>query len=239
MRARIGAQLGGRRAAGRAWIGTFHGIAHRLLRLHWRGTQAAGGLPGAGFADDQQRWSNAWRGRWGDEAAPPPDCLVDQCLQKDGPAPAAHPSRIRRMGATSACCLRRLYRARCRRGLVDFRNCCWVAHELLRDTRLLAHYRHRFRADRQWTSSRTPTPSSTVSLACWPSEGQVFVVGDGSGDLAGAAQGRRAMRVSCPATAGAQTIRGFGTNYRSSKNILNAANAVIFPQRGSPRQKRL
>jgi len=34
MRARIEALLGMPGAA--LWIGTFHGIAHRLLRLHWR-----------------------------------------------------------------------------------------------------------------------------------------------------------------------------------------------------------
>jgi DNA helicase-2/ATP-dependent DNA helicase PcrA len=52
MRARIEALLGVPGAA--LWIGTFHGIAHRLLRLHWR---EAG--PAAGFqildGDDQLR----------------------------------------------------------------------------------------------------------------------------------------------------------------------------------------
>jgi len=34
MRARVEALLGGSGAA--MWLGTFHGLAHRLLRLHWR-----------------------------------------------------------------------------------------------------------------------------------------------------------------------------------------------------------
>ena len=34
MRERIAAQLGGEPRG--AWIGTFHGLAHRLLRLHWQ-----------------------------------------------------------------------------------------------------------------------------------------------------------------------------------------------------------
>ncbi|HQX92880.1 MAG TPA: UvrD-helicase domain-containing protein, partial [Thermomonas sp.] len=34
MRGRIAAQLGGEPRG--AWIGTFHGLAHRLLRLHWQ-----------------------------------------------------------------------------------------------------------------------------------------------------------------------------------------------------------
>ena len=52
MRGRIETQLGMPSAP--LWIGTFHGIAHRLLRLHWR----EAGLP-QGFqildAEDQQR----------------------------------------------------------------------------------------------------------------------------------------------------------------------------------------
>ncbi|HOU66729.1 MAG TPA: UvrD-helicase domain-containing protein, partial [Thermomonas sp.] len=52
MRARIAAQLGG--DARGMWVGTFHGIAHRLLRLHWRDAK----LPQSFQildSDDQQR----------------------------------------------------------------------------------------------------------------------------------------------------------------------------------------
>src|ERR1700761_3647457 len=34
MRARVEALLGS--SGGALWLGTFHGLAHRLLRLHWR-----------------------------------------------------------------------------------------------------------------------------------------------------------------------------------------------------------
>src|ERR1700739_1212772 len=50
MRARIAARLGAR--SGAMWLGPFHGLAHRLLRIHWR----EAGLP-QGFqildAEDQ------------------------------------------------------------------------------------------------------------------------------------------------------------------------------------------
>ena len=52
MRGRIEELLG--MPAAPLWIGTFHGIAHRLLRLHWR----EAGLPQAFQildAEDQQR----------------------------------------------------------------------------------------------------------------------------------------------------------------------------------------
>src|SRR6201998_4859075 len=43
MRARVERLLG--LPGGGLWIGTFHGIAHRLLRIHWRGGGRAPGLP--------------------------------------------------------------------------------------------------------------------------------------------------------------------------------------------------
>ena len=40
------------------WIGTFHGIAHRLLRIHWREAEPGAGLPDHGLggpaAPDQE-----------------------------------------------------------------------------------------------------------------------------------------------------------------------------------------
>ena len=53
MRARLAQLIGS--AAERMWVGTFHGIAHRLLRRHWE----AAGLPQAFQildADDQLRF---------------------------------------------------------------------------------------------------------------------------------------------------------------------------------------
>ena len=56
MRGRIEAML--ERPIGAMWVGTFHGLAHRLLRAHWR----EAGLP-EGFqildSDDQLRFAPA------------------------------------------------------------------------------------------------------------------------------------------------------------------------------------
>ncbi len=47
MRGRIESLLG--YSAQALWIGTFHGIAHRLLRLHWREAGPGAGLPDPGL----------------------------------------------------------------------------------------------------------------------------------------------------------------------------------------------
>ena len=52
MRARIAAQLGGEPRG--MWVGTFHGIAHRLLRLHWQDAKLPEGFQVLD-SDDQQR----------------------------------------------------------------------------------------------------------------------------------------------------------------------------------------
>src|SRR6201986_2396948 len=41
--------------SGGLWIGTFHGIAHRLLRLHWREGGPGQGFPIPDFAGQERR----------------------------------------------------------------------------------------------------------------------------------------------------------------------------------------
>src|SRR6202007_586713 len=134
--------------SGGLWIGTFHGIAHRLLRLHWR---EAGLVQGFQILDseDQQRLikklikaQNLDESRWvprevqafinshKDEGRRPKDI-------KDGNDPTR--SQFVRLYAE--------YEAACARaGVVDFAELLLRAFELWRDTPdLLAHYRRRFR----------------------------------------------------------------------------------------------
>src|SRR5258707_6965519 len=52
MRGRVEQLLG--IPGGGLWIGTFHGIAHRLLRLHWREAGVAQGIPILGSPGQQR-----------------------------------------------------------------------------------------------------------------------------------------------------------------------------------------
>jgi DNA helicase-2/ATP-dependent DNA helicase PcrA len=133
---------------GGMWVGTFHGLAHRLLRAHWQ----EAGLP-QNFqildSDDQYRTiRRVIRDMQLDESQFPPreaqwfinarkdDGLRPQHLEDQGDHTLAQMIRIYRN-----------YQETCERaGLVDFAELLLRAHELFRDQpSILAHYRQRFR----------------------------------------------------------------------------------------------
>lgn len=229
MRHRIDLQL--RNGARGMWIGTFHGLAHRLLRLHWADAK----LPEAFQvmdSDDQLRlvkrvvqalelddgkfpakqiawWINAQK----DEGRRP------QHIQ-----PEPHDAWLETMRQAYI-----EYQARCdRAGLVDFAELLLRAHELLRDNPvLLAHYRARFREILVDEFQDTNAIQYAFVRVLAGDSGNVFVVGDDDQAIYGW-RGAKVENVQrfLKDFPGAQTIR-LEQNYRSSANILNAANAVI------------
>ncbi|WP_243350437.1 DNA helicase II [Stenotrophomonas acidaminiphila] len=229
MRQRIDLQL--RNGARGMWIGTFHGLAHRLLRLHWADAR----LPEAFQvmdSDDQLRlvkrvvqalelddgkfpakqiawWINAQK----DEGRRP------QHIQ-----PEPHDAWLETMRQAYI-----EYQARCdRAGLVDFAELLLRAHELLRDNpALLAHYRARFGEILVDEFQDTNAIQYAFVRVLAGDSGRVFVVGDDDQAIYGW-RGAKVENVQrfLKDFPGAQTIR-LEQNYRSSANILNAANAVI------------
>src|SRR3954471_19828925 len=130
------------------WVGTFHGIAHRLLRMHWRDAH----LPQAFQiidAEDQQRMirkllkaMNLDETRW-----VPKEITWFINAQKDEGLRAA---QLRDDGDPTRRQMIKLYEAyqeQCERsGIVDFAELLLRAYELWRDNpEVLAHYRARFR----------------------------------------------------------------------------------------------
>src|SRR5690606_20129919 len=116
-------------------------------------------------------------------------------------------------------------------GLVDFAELLLRAHEVLRDTpALLAHYRHRFGElliDEFQDTNAIQYGFVRLLAGSTPegSSGRIFVVGDDDQAI----YGWRGARVENVQTflrdfPGARTIR-LEQNYRSSANILDAANA--------------
>ncbi|MCL6619553.1 MAG: DNA helicase II [Thermomonas hydrothermalis] len=229
MRGRIAAQLGGEPRG--AWIGTFHGLAHRLLRLHWQEAKLPDGFQVLD-ADDQLRLvKRVVQQLELDEGRFPPRQIVWWInAQKDE---GRRPQHIQ--PATNdpwSEVLLRVYTAyqeRCERaGLVDFSELLLRAHELLRDQpALLAHYRHRFGQILVDEFQDTNAIQYGFVRLLAGDSGQVFVVGDDDQAI----YGWRGARVEnmqrflrdFPA---AQTIR-LEQNYRSTGTILAAANAVI------------
>jgi DNA helicase-2/ATP-dependent DNA helicase PcrA len=233
MRHRIEALLGV--PGGAMWVGTFHGIAHRLLRLH----HALAGLP-PGFqildSEDQQRLiKKIIRGQELDETRYVPrdvqyhiNKLKDEGIRPGQAKPGNDP--MQQMLAK----LYADYEAACRRsGVVDFAELLLRAYELLRDnTSLMAHYRARFTHVLVDEFQDTNAIQYAWTRLIAGPEGSPFVVGDDDQSIyrwrGARVENLRQFTRDYP---GAQLFR-LEQNYRSTGNILGAANALISHNTG-------
>ncbi|TDK27132.1 DNA helicase II [Luteimonas aestuarii] len=228
MRHRVDAQL--RHGSRGLWIGTFHGLAHRLLRLHWQDARLPEGFQILDSDDQLRLVKRVVQQLEFDEARFPPKQVMWWInAQKDE---GRRPQHIQASGDEwSEVMLKSyvLYQERCdRAGLVDFAEILLRAHELLRDTpALLAHYRQRFGHLLVDEFQDTNSIQYAFVRVLAGDSGKVFVVGDDDQAIYGW-RGAKVENVQkfLRDFPGAQTIR-LEQNYRSSANILGAANAVI------------
>ncbi|HWG66029.1 MAG TPA: DNA helicase II [Rhodanobacteraceae bacterium] len=211
-------------------VGTFHGIAHRLLRQHWQEAH----LPETFQildSDDQQRLvKRVIAGLGIDEARYPPrqacwqiNQWKDEGKRPEGIEPGDHPVARTYLQVYQA------YEQACRRaGLVDFAELLLRAHELIRDNDALrTHYQER------WRHLLIDEFQDTNALQyAWirllaGRTGKVFAVGDDDQSIYGwrgaKVENMRAFLRDFP---DAKTLR-LEQNYRSTATILEAANAVI------------
>jgi len=229
MRGRIEALLG--MPVGHLWIGTFHGLAHRLLRRHWQEAK----LP-QNFqiidADDQLRLIKRLLknleiddSRW-----VPREIQWFINAQKDEGLRPQHLDDERDPNRRQMIALYAAYQELCDRGgLVDFAELLLRAHELWRDNaELLAHYRRRFQHllvdEFQDTNA---IQYAWLRLLAGHDDAIPFVVGDDDQSIY-RWRGARVEHIhrfqkDFP---DAQVVK-LEQNYRSTATILNAANAVI------------
>ena len=228
MRGRIESLLG--QPAGGMWIGTFHGLAHRLLRAHWEDAS----LP-QGFqildADDQFRLvrrlvreMNLDEHKW-----PPRQVQWFINHNKDEGLRAEHLDDGGDPYQRQLIAIYREYEAACRRaGVVDFAELLLRAHELWRDRPdILQHYRERFGAVLVDEFQDTNAIQYAWLRLLAGSDDRLFVVGDDNQSI----YGWRGARVENILDfqkhyPNARLVR-LEQNYRSTGNILRAANAVI------------
>ncbi|MGN6228124.1 MAG: ATP-dependent DNA helicase [Dyella sp.] len=228
MRARLGALIP--QSTQGLTVGTFHGIAHRLLRRHW----AEAGLP-EGFqildSDDQQRLvKRVVAGLGLDDAKFPPRQAAWQINSwKDE---GKRPQNIEHYDHPVTRTFVQIYQAyedACRRaGLVDFAELLLRAHELwLNNPAVLEHYQHRWRYLLIDEFQDTNTLQYAWIRVLAGATGQVFVVGDDDQAIYGW-RGAKVENVQqfLKDFPGARTIK-LEQNYRSTATILKAANAVI------------
>src|SRR5690348_5415438 len=211
-------------------VGTFHGIAHRLLRRHWR----EAGLP-EGFqildSDDQLRLvKRAIAGLGLDDAKYPHRQATwqinhwkDEGKRPDGIEHRDHPVTHTFVRIYQA------YEDACRRaGLVDFGELLLRAHELwLKNPAVLEHYQQRWRHLLIDEFQDTNTLQYAWIRVLAGATGKVFAVGDDDQSI----YGWRGAKVENMAQflrdfPGARTIK-LEQNYRSTSTILKAANSVI------------
>ncbi len=215
---------------GGMWVGTFHSLAHRLLRMHW----ADAGLPQTFQildSDDQQRAiKRVIRELELDEAQWPP--RQAQWFINSRKDEGQRPEHIEDFGDPFQRQMIRIYRAYeelCNRaGLVDFAELLLRAHELwLKNPRLLEHYRERFQHILVDEFQDTNTIQYAWVRLLAGDRSRVFAVGDDDQSIYGW-RGARIENIQ-------QFTRDFGgthtvrleQNYRSTGNILEAANALI------------
>ncbi|KRE83695.1 DNA helicase II [Rhodanobacter sp. Soil772] len=211
-------------------VGTFHGIAHRLLRRHWR----EAGLPETFQildADDQLRLvKRVVAGLGLDDAKYPPrqacwqiNSWKDEGKRPDGIEHRDHPVTHTFVNIYKA------YEDACRRaGLVDFGELLLRAHELwLKNPAVLEHYQQRWRHLLIDEFQDTNTLQYAWIRVLAGATGKVFAVGDDDQSI----YGWRGAKVENMAQflrdfPGARTIK-LEQNYRSTSTILKAANSVI------------
>ncbi len=217
------------------WIGTFHGLAHRLLRAHHREAK----LP-EHFqildADDQYRLvRRVIRAAELDEAHWQPRRV--QWFINSNKDEGLRPPHIEHYDDPVQKRLVALYQAyeeACQRaGVVDFAELLLRAHELwLAHDELLAHYRTRLRHVLVDEFQDTNNIQYAWLRLLAGAEGDLFAVGDDDQSIYGW-RGARIENIQRFTSdyPGARTVR-LEQNYRSTATILNAANAVIARNAG-------
>src|SRR6267378_2165421 len=244
MRARVEKLLGV--PSGALWIGTFHGIAHRLLRLHWREANLAQGFQILDSEDQQRLIRKLLKASDLDETRWVPrevqwfiNSNKDEGRRPQHLKDATDPTRSQLIKLYAA------YEVACARaGVVDFAELLLRAFELWRDNaELLAHYRRRFQhvlVDEfqdtnaiQYAWMRLLAPPDEAQPSAAPADpgtriaSHPFVVGDDDQSIyrfrGARVENLQQFRRDYPLAA----LFRLEQNYRSTATILEAANGVI------------
>ena len=227
MRGRIGRLLDLRPEG--LWIGTFHGICHRLLRMH----AAEVGLPDTFQildSEDQYRLvRRVIRDMELDEGEHPPRQVQGFINQhKDEGRRPEHIEHFDRGFQARQVDIYRRYQEYCERsGLVDFAELLLRTVELLRDhPERRAHYQSRFGHILVDEFQDTNTLQYALVRLLAGNANRLFVVGDDDQSIYGW-RGARVENVAHFDRDFRPEIIRLEQNYRSTRTILEAANRVI------------
>ena len=228
MRHRIESLMG--QAFGAMWVGTFHGLAHRLLRTHW---EEAGLIQDFQIldSDDQLRLIKRINRELqiDEERWPAKQCQWYINGQKDEGLRAAN---IDDFGDEYTKTMLRIYRAyeiACDRGgMIDFGEILLRSHELwLKNPQILDHYQRRFQHILVDEFQDTNSIQYAWLQVLAGRGSNLMVVGDDDQSIYGW-RGAKIENIQQFSNdfPGAQLVK-LEQNYRSTKNILDAANSLI------------
>ena len=237
MRGRIETLLG--QSFNGMWVGTFHGLAHRLLRSHW----AEAGLP-QDFqildAEDQfrlikriNRSLHIDEDKW-----PARQCQWYINTQKDEGLRAVNIEHFDDNYTKTMLDVYTAYEEACTRGgMIDFGEILLRAHELwLKNPQILEHYQKRFQYilvdEFQDTNAIQYAWLRVLAGGNYGRNKQLMVVGDDDQSIYGW-RGARIENIQQFNVdfADAEIVR-LEQNYRSTSTILKAANGLIANNQG-------
>ncbi|MGQ0503529.1 MAG: DNA helicase II [Panacagrimonas sp.] len=212
------------------WVGTFHGIAHRMLRLHWREAGLAQNFQILD-ADDQVRLVKRVIKSLdlSDEQWPPKTVTGWINAQKEE---ARRPQHLQDVGDFTQRQYVRIYTAYedacAKSGMVDFSELLLRAFELTRDVPdIQGHYRSRFRHILVDEFQDTNTLQYAWLKVLAGERATMFAVGDDDQSIyswrGARVENMVRMEKDFPGT---EVIR-LEQNYRSTAVILKAANGLI------------
>ncbi len=212
------------------WVGTFHHIAHRLLRTHWEAAKLLENFQIIDSDDQLRLIKRILKARDIDEKRWPPRQVQgyingkkDEGLRPESIGPEYdHHKEVMRS-------VYRDYQEACERaGLLDFAELLLRAHELLlNNPEILAHYQQRFKhvlVDEFQDTNKLQYAWLRLLVG---KNNHIMIVGDDDQSIYGwrGAQMDNIHRFQTDFK-GAKMVR-LEQNYRSTETILQAANALI------------
>jgi DNA helicase II / ATP-dependent DNA helicase PcrA len=228
MRGRIEALTG--RPIGGMWVGTFHNIAHRILRAHWREAGLSQHFQIIDSEDQLRVVKRVIRGlNLDDNEWPAKEAQWFISARKDDGQRPAHIDDYGDASLRTMIDIYQAYEEACERaGLVDFAELLLRAHELWQSTPgLLRHYRERF-----WHVLVDEFQDTNALQYAWlkqlvGDDGIIFVVGDDDQSIYSWRGARVENMQSFQDDFPRHEITRLEQNYRSTSTILSAANELI------------
>lgn len=217
------------------WVGTFHGLAHRLLRAHW---QEAGLVQDFQIldSDDQLRLIKRINRslKIDEDKWPAKQCQWYINSQKDEGLRAGNIDHFGDDYTKTMLEVYKAYEEACERGgMIDFGEILLRAHELwLRNPQILEHYQRRFKHILVDEFQDTNTIQYAWLRVLAGSQNQLMVVGDDDQSIYGwrGAKIENIQQFNVDFS-DADTVR-LEQNYRSTSTILKAANQLISNNQG-------